>query len=82
MKNEGALLQGSWNPVYYSKFSRFLAVWAKDIAILKAQGDSPCNIYRLHCTTLQVSTVIGAEKKRTKRERKTKKRTQIKQREK
>jgi hypothetical protein len=47
-------------------------VSAKDTAILKAQGDSPCNIYRLHCTTLHVSTVIGAEKTH-KKERKTKK---------
>jgi len=57
-------------------------VWAKDTAILKAQGDSPCNIYRLHCTTLQVSTVIGAEKDAQKgKEKLKKKRTRIKQRE-
>jgi hypothetical protein len=30
-------------------------------AILKARGDSPCTTYRLHCTTLKVSAVIGAE---------------------
>jgi len=48
-------------------------VWAKDTAILKAQGDSPCNIYRLHCTTLQVSTVIGAEKNAQKGKGKLKK---------
>jgi len=48
-------------------------VWAKDTAILKAQGDSPCNIYRLHCTTLQVSTVIGAEKDAQKGKEKLKK---------
>jgi hypothetical protein len=57
-------------------------VWAKDTVILKAQGDSPCNIYRLHCTTLQVSTVIGAGKNAQKGKGKLKKRTQIRQRQK
>jgi hypothetical protein len=57
-------------------------VWAKDTAILKARGDSPCNIYRLHCTTLKVSTVIGAEKAHKKRKGKLKKKRRIKRREK